>query len=64
MTPATGRLYLTKETSLQAVLHKMQEEPAYRPGWSLRGQAGILQAKEYLKDLKQLMEDVKTEGDG
>lgn len=64
MTTAPARLYLTKVAALHAVLHKMQEEQAYRPGWSLPGRAGILQAEEYLKDLKQLMEEMKTEGDG
>lgn len=64
MTTAQTRHYLTKVASLRAVLHKMEKEPAYRPGWSLPGLAGILQAEEYLKDLKQVMEDMQTEGDG
>lgn len=63
MTMAVPRLFLCKEASLHAQLHKMAEEPSYRPGRTLQGVAGLLQVREALEDLRHLMSEVKAEGD-
>ena len=64
MTPASGRTYLTKEAALRALIHKMSRQPDYRPKGYKRGQSGVTQAEKYLEDVREVLKDFKTEGDG
>ena len=57
-------MYLAKEAVLSAIVHRMKLRADYRPNRYPPGDAGVAQALEHLEDVKEMLQDVKTEGDG
>lgn len=64
MTQAMHRTYLTQEADLTAMLHRMEQQPSYRPAGFAAGNDGVRQAAEYLADHREATRDLATEGDG
>ncbi len=56
------RTYLTVETAVRSILHKMEREPGYRPRGFNDGEAGLEQARECLQDVRELTRDLQAEG--
>ncbi len=59
----TSQGLLVKESALQAVISKMEEQPDYRPGWLLIDRTSLAELKRHLSDLREIMRSYgDTEG--
>ncbi len=61
---AARRVYLTLEAALRDTVRRMERDPGYRPAWAGPGDQGLERVRQCLQDVRELMKDQRTEGDG